>query len=217
MSTAGSSPDELAIAGCPGRGRSHPSARPRQDRSGSTFRRARARPRASEAAAAIDAHLPRPFERTAVNGFGFVQIVRPRSRASLVELAERSRRGRGARPASARAVERQAPGGSSHIPQVDRHARSQKRLARRSSASDSAATVELACRARDTHVGWICRKPLKAKACPLCGKLEQPDLTRHSAAAAARIATCSSGSAKAIGLRVRRPSPDRVDSGEGDD
>jgi ribonuclease G len=40
------------------------------------------------AAAAIDEHLPQPFERTAVNGFGFVQIVRPRSRASLIELAQ---------------------------------------------------------------------------------------------------------------------------------
>ena len=40
------------------------------------------------AAAAIDGHLPQPFERTAVNGFGFVQVVRPRLRASLVELRQ---------------------------------------------------------------------------------------------------------------------------------
>jgi ribonuclease G len=44
-----------------------------------------ARQRAAEA---FDAVLPQPFERTAVNGFGFVQIVRPRSRASLIELAQ---------------------------------------------------------------------------------------------------------------------------------
>jgi hypothetical protein len=35
---------------------------------------------------AIDDMLPQPFERTAVNGFGFVQIVRPRPRASIPEL-----------------------------------------------------------------------------------------------------------------------------------
>jgi hypothetical protein len=40
------------------------------------------------AAAAIDEELPQPFERTAVNGFGFVQIVRPRQRPSLIELAQ---------------------------------------------------------------------------------------------------------------------------------
>ena len=39
------------------------------------------------AAEKIDATLPQPFERTAVNGFGFVQIVRPRRHASLLELA----------------------------------------------------------------------------------------------------------------------------------
>ncbi|THD37310.1 MAG: ribonuclease [Sphingomonas sp.] len=37
-------------------------------------------------AEAIDAALPQPFERTALNGFGFLQIVRPRPRASLPEL-----------------------------------------------------------------------------------------------------------------------------------
>ncbi|PZU11841.1 ribonuclease [Sphingomonas sp.] len=37
-------------------------------------------------AAALDAILPQPFERTAVNGFGFLQIIRRRERRSLLEL-----------------------------------------------------------------------------------------------------------------------------------
>jgi hypothetical protein len=40
-----------------------------------------------EIGVAVDAILPQPFERTAVNGFGFLQIVRARTRASLFELA----------------------------------------------------------------------------------------------------------------------------------
>lgn len=53
------------------------------------------------AAAAVDAILPQPFERTAVNGFGFLQIVRRRSRASIPELFRHA-------DAHARALLRQA-------------------------------------------------------------------------------------------------------------
>lgn len=38
------------------------------------------------AAQKVDAILPQPFERTAVNGFGFLQIVRRRERPSISEL-----------------------------------------------------------------------------------------------------------------------------------
>jgi len=49
------------------------------------------------AAAALDAVLPMPFERTAVNGFGFLQIVRRRERPSLPELVQGDRIGAAAR------------------------------------------------------------------------------------------------------------------------
>lgn len=35
----------------------------------------------------LNNYLEQPFEKTAMNGFGFVQVVRPRARASLIELA----------------------------------------------------------------------------------------------------------------------------------
>jgi hypothetical protein len=46
---------------------------------------------------ALDANLPRPFERTAVNGFGFLQIVRRRERRSIPELVQWDAAGAAAR------------------------------------------------------------------------------------------------------------------------
>ena len=60
-------------------------------------------------AAAIDVALPPPFERTAVNGFGFLQIVRPRPRASLAETLRDDPAGAQAR-ALLRHIEREPPG-----------------------------------------------------------------------------------------------------------
>jgi hypothetical protein len=62
-----------------------------------------------QVAAALDAALPPPFERTAVNGFGFLQIVRPRPRASLPERVRDDPVGAAAR-AALRVMERTPPG-----------------------------------------------------------------------------------------------------------
>jgi hypothetical protein len=40
------------------------------------------------AARAVDAILPKPFERTGINGFGFLQIIRRRTRASMLEQVQ---------------------------------------------------------------------------------------------------------------------------------
>ncbi len=80
-------PDELAVTGA----REAAKAIRRLDIGGSIgvdLPTAGSKPARQNAAAAIDAALPQPFERTAVNGFGFVQVIRPRRQASLVELAQ---------------------------------------------------------------------------------------------------------------------------------
>jgi len=59
-------------------------------------------------AAALDAALVGPFERTAMNGFGFLQIVRPRPRASLPELLRADALASAAR-AALRTLEREPP------------------------------------------------------------------------------------------------------------
>ena len=55
------------------------------------------RARRQDAAAALDAILPQPFERTAVNGFGFLQIARKRERASIPEILQADPAGAAAR------------------------------------------------------------------------------------------------------------------------
>jgi len=59
-------------------------------------------------ALAIDESLPQPFERTAMNGFGFLQIVRPRPRASIPEILRADPVGAAAR-AAIRTLERTPP------------------------------------------------------------------------------------------------------------
>ena len=62
------------------------------------------------AAAAVDAVLPQPFERTAVNGFGFLQIVRRRERPSLPEIVQGDPIGAAARALMRRAQRTQGHG-----------------------------------------------------------------------------------------------------------
>ena len=61
------------------------------------------------AAGIVDALLPQPFERSAVNGFGFLQIVRRRERPSLAEIVQADPAGAAARALLRRAERQQGP------------------------------------------------------------------------------------------------------------
>ena len=67
------------------------------------------RDRRQGAAAIVDAILPQPFERTAVNGFGLLQIVRRRARPSLAELVQADPAGAAARALLRRAERHTGP------------------------------------------------------------------------------------------------------------
>jgi len=67
------------------------------------------RDRRQTAAAIVDSILPQPFERTAVNGFGLLQIVRRRDRPSLPELIQADPAGAAARALLRRAERHAGP------------------------------------------------------------------------------------------------------------
>ncbi len=67
-----------------------------------------------DVADAFDAALPLPFERTAINGFGFMQVIRPRVRASLIEQMRHDPAGQALR-ALLRRVERSGHVGAARL------------------------------------------------------------------------------------------------------
>ena len=158
-----------------------------------------------EIGTAVDAILPQPFERTAMNGFGFIQIVRPRARASLFELAaDRAAfeaRALLRRAASKRSGRRRLIAHPSVIRVLEQHPDWPERLSRH---VGGAVTLR-GDPSLPIHAG-LCRR-LLIQVLPAFAVSRRLRSMRLSAPAAARIATCSAGSTRAIALRVQLPIP----------
>ena len=134
-------------------------------------------------------HLPQPFERTAVNGFGFVQIVRPRRRASLIELAQD-------RPAfEARALLRRAALGGAGAKRLVAHPAVIAVLETQPGwlaalARQIGGAVELRADAALPMSGGYAENALTSRRAAPCAASPRRPITRPSAAPAARTATC---------------------------
>ena len=191
-------PSELALAGATAAARDDPPPRDRRIDRHRPARRSAARRRARRSPRRSTPILPQPFERTAVNGFGFLQIVRPRRHASLFELAaDRA-------AFEARALLRRAARETGAIALVAHPAvacRDQRpewidaaRRARSAARSPCVPTPSLAMSAAHAQ------PPLRNARC--AASPPRPT-TRRSAAAAARTATCC----KWLGDGYRDPRP----------
>ncbi|MEJ7606624.1 MAG: Maf family protein [Bryobacteraceae bacterium] len=167
-------PERLALAGAKASAR-HPPPRDRR----LIGRLADHREPASVCRRGVDAILPQPFERTAVNGFGFIQIVRPR-RHQPDELAA-DRAAFEARALLRRAAARRERSFSPLIQTARRGPTGMDRAARHQIGG----AVSLR---PDPSLAMRQPMPNVAKKCPLCGE-PAPSIT-PSAVAAARIATC---------------------------
>jgi hypothetical protein len=140
------------------------------------------------AAAALDAALPQPFERTAVNGFGFLQIGRRRERPSLAEIVQGDPAGAAARALRAgAAVGRPWLTGRARGACRDRADRGPARLAGHARASGRRSR-RLAGRARPRHIGRACpaqAQLTEASVAPFAASRPRPRTGRSAARGAA--------------------------------